>query len=208
MESKVKPNLLLVVVKYGLDVVWYLSFVLIIFGIVFLITKKDNPNTNTYFSIDVKYSGELRPSYTSRCESITSVEFEPTHGKLLMKGKLPLANMMLLYISSIALFALYFVFLFYLRKLFSSFMRQSPFCMENVKRIRALSYCFAVFNILILAWEKQFIYQITNLTSYPEIYTTSIPGDYVYIFIAIIIYVFADVFKYGVQIQEENNKFV
>ena len=206
MESKVKPNLLLVVVKYGLDVVWYLSFVSIVFATVFLITKKDSPNA--YFSIDVKYSGELKQSYTSYYETITSVEFLPTYGQLAMKGKLPLSNMVLIYIYLLTMLALYFFFLFNMRKLFTGFLRQSPFCMENVKRMRILSYCFVVFNLLLLAWERHFIYQAANVSSFSPLHSESFPGDYKYILIALVIYVFADVFKYGVQIQEENNKFV
>ena len=206
MESKVKPNLLLVIVKYGLDVVWYLSFVSIIFAIVFMITKRNDPNLSHVIS--VKQSGNPSQFYDSRCESITSVEFQPTHGKLLIKGTIPLFPGIWQYIHSTALLALYFVFLFNLRKLFTSFKRLSPFCMENVKRIRMLSYCFVVFHFLKLLWEKRIIYHLIGLTTYPALHTTSIPGDWTYIIIAIIIYVLADVFKYGYQIQEENNKFV
>ena len=207
MESKVKPNLLLVVVKYGLDVIWYLSIVFTIVAVVFIIRKLNDPPSD--FLINVKYHGELRESYTPVSENITSVEFQPTHGKLSLKGgKFLFQKTVWIYIFSLMMFALYFVFLFYLRKIFSSFLRQSPFCMENVKRIRMLACCFVVFNLLLLAWEKRFIYQITELSDYPSLYTTSIPGDYTYILIAVIIYVLADVFKYGFQIQEENNKFV
>ena len=205
MESKVKPNLLLVIVKYGLDVVWYLSFVVIILVIAFSITKRNDPNVS--FGVDVKYFGELKESYTSAYESITSSEFIPTRGTLSLKGELPLHIKLLACIFEIFVMSLFLTFLFYLRKIFSSFMRQSPFCMENVKRMRILSYCFVVFHLLLLANKWLFIPQIKAVASY-NYYSTSIPGDFTYILIAIIIYIFADVFKYGVQLQEENNKFV
>ena len=206
MESKVKPNLLLVVVKYGLDVVWYMSFVLIIFAIVFLITKEDDPNA--YFSINVKYRGELKQSYAPYHEAITYVAFEPTHGKLLMKGALPLYNMVLIFIFLLTMLALHFSFLFYMRKLFTGFLRHSPFCMDSVKRMRVLSYCLVILNLLLLVWERYFIYQVTNISSFSPHYSVSYPDDYMYIIIALVIYVIADIFKYGVQIQEENSKFV
>ena len=205
MESKVKPNLLLVIVKYGLDVVWYLSFVVIILVIAFSITKRNDPNVS--FGVDVKYFGELKESYTSAYESITSSEFIPTRGTLSLKGELPLHIKVLACIFEFFVMSLFLTFLFYLRKIFSSFMRQSPFCMENVKRMRILSYCFVVFHLLLLANKWLFIPQIKAVASY-NYYSTSIPGDFTYILIAIIIYIFADVFKYGVQLQEENNKFV
>ena len=207
MEPKVKPNLLLIVVKYGLDVVWYLSTVFTIIAVIFIIGKLNDPPSD--FLINVEYHGELQEQYTSISESITNVKFTPTHGKLSLKVEgLLFQKTVWIYIFSLMMFALYFVFIFYLRKIFSSFLHQSPFCMENVKRIRILACCFVVFNLLLLAWEKHFIYKITVLSDYPSHYSVSIPGDYTYILIALIIYVLADVFKYGFQIQEENNKFV
>ena len=210
MESKVKPNLLLIVVKYGLDVVWYLSFVSIFFMVIVIATKKDRPNSNVEHSVYVKYSGELKQSYTSYYDTITSVEFRPTHGELAMKGKLPLFNMVWVYIAGLTMFALFVFFLFNMRKLFTSFLRHTPFCMDNVKRIRVLSYCFVVLNLLQLAWERHIIYEITSFSSFSPLDSRSFPGDYTYHYfiIALVIYVFADVFKYGVQLQEENNKFV
>jgi hypothetical protein len=207
MESKVKPNLLLVVVKYGLDVVWYLSIVFTIVAVVFIVGKlNDPPNV---FLINVEYHGELRESYKPLYESITSVEFQPTYGKLSMKGEgFLFQKMVWIYIFSLIMFALYFVFFFYLRKIFTSFMCQSPFCMDNVKRIRMLSYCLVVFNLLLLLWKWHFVTQMTNLSSYSYNYSMSIPGDFGYIFIALVLYILADVFKYGFQIQEENNKFI
>ena len=207
MEPKVKPNLLLIVVKYGLDVVWYLSIVFTIIAVIFIIGKLNDPPSD--FLINVEYHGELQEQYTSISESITNVKFTPTHGKLYIKGgEFLFQKTIWIYIFSLMMFALYFIFIFYLRKIFSSFLRQSPFCMENVKRIRMLAHCFVVFNLMLLAWEKYFIYQITTLSNYPSYYSVSIPEDCKYIFIAITIYVLADVFKYGFQIQEENNKFV
>ena len=207
MESKVKPNLLLVVVKYGLDVVWYLSIVFTIIAVVFIIGKLNDPPSD--FLIIVEYRGELRESYMPLYENITSVEFTPTHGKLYLKGEGFLFQKTIwIYIFSLIMFALYLVFLFYLRKIFTSFFRQSPFCMENVKRIRILSFCIIIFNLLLWVWKWYFIPQITNLTSFSTDSSLSFPEDYTYIMLAIVIYILADIFKYGLQIQEENNKFV
>ena len=207
MESKVKPNLLLVAVKYTLDVVWYLSIAFTIGAVVFIIGQLNDPPP--YFVVNVEYRGELKESYTSTYEDITSVEFQPSHGRLYLKGGELLSQKTIwIFIFALMMFALYLVFLFYLRKIFTSFLRQSPFCMDNVKRIRILAYCFVVFNILLLAWKKYFIYQIINLTSFSLYSYIAFPGDFTYILIAIVIYILADVFKYGAQIQEENNKFI
>ena len=207
MESKVKPNLLLVAVKYTLDVVWYLSIAFTIGAVVFIIGQLNDPPP--YFVVNVEYRGELKESYTSTYEDITSVEFQPSHGRLYLTGGGLLSQKTIwIFIFALMMFALYLVFLFYLRKIFTSFLRQSPFCMDNVKRIRILAYCFVVFNILLLAWKKYFIYQIINLTSFSLYSYIAFPGDFTYILIAIVIYILADVFKYGAQIQEENNKFI
>ena len=207
MNAKVKPNLLLLAVKYGLDVVWYLSFAFVIVAVVFIIGKLNDPPSN--FAINVEYCGQLKESYTSTYEDITSVEFHPTYGKFVISGGgFLFPKTVWIYIYSLIMFALYFVVLFYLRKIFTSVLRQSPFCMENVKRIRMIAYCFVVFNLLLLNWKWYCIPQITQLSSYPTYLSHNFPSDYTYILIAIVIYILADIFKYGVQIQEENNKFI
>ena len=208
MESKIKPNLLLIVVKYGLDVVWYLSLVLIIVTVVLVAKRSNNPPSgNRWSSISVDYTGKLSESYTPMHENVTSVEFQPTHGRLVMTGG-KFRYKKLLWFGVFSLIT-YFVFVFYLRKIFTSFLHQSPFCMENVKRIRILAYCFVVVNILVLACKRHIIPDtIAEYSNFPTLISYSFPGDYKYIAIAIVIYILADIFKYGFQIQEENNKFI
>ena len=213
MESKVKPNTILVIVKYGLDVVWYLSFVSIIILAIQYSTIKKRPNSTKTFSVEVEYHGTLSESHTSVYDNLNPVAFKPTHGKLEFSGDALPWNSGAGIAVSIALYTLcmsvlYFVFLFYLRKIFTSFLHHSPFCLENVKRIRIIAVCFFIFDVLLSVSKKYFIPQITGLTSYSSYTSYNFPGDYKYIIIGIIIFILADIFKYGFQIQDENNKFV
>ena len=213
MESKVKPNLLLVIVKYGLDVVWYLSFVSIVVAVIFIVSKSENTNPTRTFSVDVEYRGNLSESHTTVYDNLNTVAFKPTHGKLEFSGEaLPWKSevrfTVMIALNMLCISALYLVFLFYLRKIFSSFLRHSPFCMENVKRIRIIACCFVVFNFYLLIAKWFLTPQVIALTSFPAYSTYNFPGDYKYIIIAAVIYVLADIFKYGFQVQDENNKFV
>jgi hypothetical protein len=213
MESKVKPNLLLVIVKYGLDVVWYLSFVSIVVAVIFMVSKREQTNSPRTLSVEVEYHGNLSESHTSVYDNLNTVAFKPTHGKLEFSGetlpwKSEIKFTVLIALSMLCTSALFLVFLFYLRKIFTSFLHHSPFCMENVKRIRIIACCFVVFNIFILIAKWVLTPQVIALTSFPAYTTYNFPGDYKYIIIAAVIYVLADIFKYGFQIQDENNKFV
>jgi len=207
METKVKPNLLLVIVKYGLDVVWYLSFVLLVVGVIFIVKSEQDTTVskeNRTFSVEVEYRGKLSEPYLTY-RNYTAVRFNPTHGRLeLSGGRFPFV----IYFMFVLLVSCIFVFLFYLRKIFTSLLRHSPFCMENVKRTRILAYCLVIANILFLVNKWWFIPEITSGTSYPIHLSFNFPNDFKYIFMAMAVYVLADIFKYGFQVQEENNKFI
>jgi hypothetical protein len=200
---------LLKVIRVLLIIIWYLNMIIIVVAFIG-ITLKLFTSDGIKFSTQVKYPApesaivKLAP-LTSGAKNIT-IKYD--QGLLDMNLKKTAGNIALAYFFFISIEALIMIIIYQLRKFFNTLMHNMPFQNDNIRRLKAIALCFALINLLNILVGISSItilgQQVKGLNAWNIIWTENFTG----FILGAVIYVMADVFKYGFTLQKENGEFV
>jgi hypothetical protein len=199
---------LLNTIRVILTIVWYLNIALIVIAFGFL-TVKCFSSPYSEFSHPVQYAAKPQAvklvSLTSYSKEITITNDQGTI-KMLFKNT-PL-TVSLAYFLLISLETLATTILYQLRKFFNTLKDNTPFQYDNIKRLKLIALCFTLLTPLhmLLGISKVIILksQVQDFNLYHMVWDESFTG----LMLGAVIYVMADVFKYGLMLKKENEEFV
>lgn len=205
MHSKWLLNLIRVLVR----IAWYLNFVLIVFVLVIL-TVKFTTDNYSQFDTRVRYQKEKVPEMlTPLSDNARNISLHTNEIALKMEVKNTPVRIICAYVSFILAELLLMTILYYTRKIFATFKQSIPFKYENVKRLKIIALCIALFAPL--SWIDAFATNMilaNSIDGFRDTFWLSWNGDFKSLFIGAIIYIVADIFRYGFELQQENKEFV
>jgi len=205
---KTNSHWLLKTIKIVLNIIWYVNIILIVAAFCML-TLKFCTSDFTEFSNPVKY--------TSHTEVIKTIPLSPNvkditisndQGILKMKLKNTFWHIVTAYFFFIALETLITVIIYQLRRFFDTLKENTPFLYDNIRRLRLIALCFALLTPLhiLLGIDTAFILKnyVKDFSLVNMVWVESLTG----LILGGVIYIMADVFKYGFTLQKENEEFV
>jgi hypothetical protein len=213
---KTNSHLLLKVIRILLTIIWYLNFLLILIGFTVLTLQPLNWkfgtgsfNNFTDFSTPVKYAA---PNPAINMEALTPgathITLQPDQYLLKLKLKTTWGNVVLAYFFFIALEILVMTIIYQLRKFFDTIKQNIPFTLENIDRLKIIALCFALLTPLniVLGMSRAMILNehVKNADAIHIVWSENFMG----LILGAVIYVMADVFKYGLMLKKENEEFV
>ncbi len=207
---KTKSHYLVVSLRWSTEALWYLNFIAIALFI-FLFAKEHISQDYHYFNQEVAIS---LPSALTDKQAINSPDFIENakllrlDGRIMMNVKNSTTNTMLMICYLIALEALIITVLYSMRKLFKSLKEEKPFTAENIKNLKIIA--LAVLMYFPLDWLVHLanVSIASSLEGYGEFYTLSWQPKLWIVLLSVIIYVLANIFQYGLKLDEENKQFV
>jgi len=199
---------LLKTIRVVLTIAWYANIILIVVAFSML-TIKFITSDSVEFSNPVKYP--LNPEIV-KLESLTpnahNITIQGDQGILKMKLKNTFSYVASAYFFLIALEVLIMTIIYQLRKFFDSIKDSAPFKYDNIKRVRIIALCFTLLTPLhiLLGVSNAMILsgQVENFSLKNMVWEESFNG----LILGAVIYIMADVFKYGFELQKENGEFV
>ncbi|MFA6083073.1 DUF2975 domain-containing protein [Mucilaginibacter sp.] len=199
---------LLKTIRILLTVVWYINIVLIVIAFSML-TFKFITSDSVEFSNPVKYS--QKPNVV-KLESLTpnayNIVIQRDQGTLKMDLRKSPGYIAAAYFFLISLEVLAMTIIYQLRKFFDSIQERAPFKYDNIRRLHITALCFVLLTPLhillgistaITLKEHVKDFNLMNL-----VWTESFTG----LILGAVIYIMADIFKYGFELQKENGEFV
>jgi len=203
METKNKWQLMLI--KYCLDIYWYLNFIFT--GItLFTLLKGASFRVNHLFAVPVQFMGttleRYYPTYTVNGASIT---MQAHTGAMLVTTPNPFAEVPMI-LNFIIHSLLFIAILYNLRKLFGTFYRNESFQYENITRLKKIALYTALFSPLYLI---NCVINYMVLRSFTQKFSIDWRMPILnYLGIAAIIYITAEIFQYGFELKKENEEFI
>lgn len=202
----VKRNWLLVITKIIIDIA--LCFVIIgsITTLYTFIKQAQNPYHH-HLSIPVHFKGAtLERYYPTHQVKDGEITMQAHYGSAMVDTTNPFAEMPMILAYAVNQL-LVIAILYNLRKIFLTFYHSEPFDYKNITRIKIIAF------YLSLIWVKNIIYSLIMHSYFIDYQLASkflwrwdfnIRG----IVIAAIVYIVAEVFKYGFELKKENEEFV
>jgi hypothetical protein len=213
---KTNSNWLLQLIRVILVVIWYINFLLIIIGftVITLIPLNLKFGTGSFndftdFSIPVKYAiHNPIVNIEALTPNATHVTLQPDLHLLKFKLKTTSGNVTLAYFFFIALEVLVMTIIYQLRKFFDTIKQNVPFRYDNIRRLKITSLCFALLTVLhiLFGLSQKFVIDsvVKNFKDIHLVWSESFIG----LILGATIYIMADVFSYGFNLQKENEEFV
>jgi len=166
-------------------------------------------NDFTDFSAPVKYA-VTNP--TINIEALTPdanhITLQVDQYLLKLKLKTTWGNVAVAYFFFAALEILAMTIIYQLRKFFDTIKQDIPFTYQNIRRLKIIALCFALFTPLnaILGISTAMILNehVKNANAIHIVWSENFTG----LILGATIYVMADVFNYGFNLQKENEEFV
>lgn len=207
---KTKSHYLVVSLRWSTEALWYLNFLAIAL-LIFLFAKEHISQDYHYFNQEVAIS---LPSALTDKQPINSPNFIENakllrlDGRIMMDVKNSPTNTMLIVCYLIALETLIITTLYSMRKLFKSLNDQKPFTAENIKSLKTIA--LAVLMYFPLDWLVHLanVSIASSLEGYGKFYTLAWQPKLWIVLLSVIIYVLANIFQYGLKLDEENKQFV
>ncbi|MBK0378815.1 DUF2975 domain-containing protein [Mucilaginibacter segetis] len=199
---------LLTTIRILLNVIWYVNIILAIIAFSML-TWKVCTSDFTEFSHPVKYPLEAE---TIKLESLTpysdNITLQPDQAILRMHLQNTFWNITTAYFFFFAFETLVMCIIYQLRKFFETIKQSMPFTYDNVRRLKITALCFASFTVLniLLGISIAIILKtsVKDMNMMNMVWEQSFTG----LILGAVIYIMADVFKYGFELQKENGEFV
>ncbi|MES2428215.1 MAG: DUF2975 domain-containing protein [Bacteroidota bacterium] len=213
---KTKSNWLLQTVRIIFTIVWYLNFLLILIGFTMLTLKPLNwkfgtGNFNDFsdLSTPVKYVAHSPViNMDAVTPNATQITLQPDQYLLKLKLKTNWGNVAISYFFFIALEVLIMTIIYQLRKFFDTIKQNAPFKHENIRRLKITALCFALLtplNVLLGITTAMILNeQVKNAGAIHIVWSESFIG----LILGAVIYIMADIFSYGFNLQKENEEFV
>lgn len=207
---KTKSHYLVVSLRWLTEVMWYLNF-LVIALFIFLFAKEYLNQDYYYFNQEVTIS--LSSALTDK-QTINSPDFIENakllrlDGRLMMNVKNSPANTLLIISYLILLEALIIVVLYSMRKLFKSLKEQKPFTTQNIKSLKIIA--LSILTYFPLDWLAHLVNEsiASSLEGYGEFYALAWQPKLWIVLLSVVIYILANIFQYGLKLDEENKQFV
>lgn len=206
---KTNSHWLLKAIRVLLTIIWYVNMVLIVIGFTML-TWKFCTSASSEFSAQLKcpVPNQIGAKLIALTGNATNITFNYNEGQLKMSLKNTAANIALAYFLLLSLEALVMVIIFQLRKFFDTLKENIPFQYDNIRRLKVIALCFALLNILHILLGISTIMilgqNVKGIHPLNIVWTENFTG----FILGAVIYVMADVFKYGFTLQKENGEFV
>ncbi len=190
-----------------LKIAWIFNIILIafVFGLLSFVFVVDEDH---HFDLKVK---DRQSTQTEVIPSVTGIIREAVVHPDQYLLKMKVENTLPMFVLAFSYFALFelllMVILYQLRKMFESFSHDTPFSLANVRRLKTTSLCFALclpFDALLLGTN----YLILKQHGLGDRFMLVGELNYTWLIIAAVIYIMADIFRYGFEIQQENKEFV
>ena len=199
---------LLKTIRILLTVVWYINIVLIVIAFSML-TFKFITSDSVEFSNPVKYS--QKPNIV-KLESLTpnayNIVIERDQGTLKMSLRKSTGYIATAYFFLISLEVLVMTIIYQLRKFFDSIQERAPFKQDNIRRLHITALCFVLLTplhiLLGISTAMTLKEHVKDFNLMNLVWTESFTG----LILGAVIYIMADIFKYGFELQKENGEFV
>lgn len=203
---KTNSKWLLNTVRVILSILWYVNIVLIIIAFS-LLTWKFITADAVDFSTPVKYP--THPEVIKLVPLIPDtgpVTVQSDQGMLKMQVRNTVGQIVTAYFFLILFEVLVMIIIYQLRKFFESIKQDMPFKYDNIKRLRIAALCFASLTLLHIL---QGISTSILLRSYVKDYGQMVWSEsFTGLILGAVIYIMADIFRYGFELQKENGEFV
>lgn len=205
---KTNSNLLLNTIRILLNIIWVLNFVFIAVAFTFLTIKFC---TSGYVEVvaPVKYTSQkVSITMTSLTEDAKDIILTKDQGTLTMQLKNTVWNIFAAYFFFISYEVVVTIIIYQLRKFFDTLKGNTPFKYDNIKRLKVIALCFALVTLInvLLGMDTAWLLKshIKNFTELNLVWEES----FIELILGAVIYVMADVFKHGFNLQKENEEFV
>jgi succinate dehydrogenase/fumarate reductase cytochrome b subunit len=201
---------LLKTIRVVLNIAWYTGIALTALAFCTL-TLKFFTSDAALFAAKVKYPiQETIKTLQAATPNANHVTLQADEGMIRMELKSTAVNIITAYFFFITLAFLVLTITYQLRKFFAAIQQGMPFRHDNIRRLRITALCFAWLTVLHMVYglSTNFILhqQVSGFDSmhYQLVWEESFTG----IILGAIIYLMADIFKYGFELQKENGEFV
>jgi hypothetical protein len=208
IDMKTNSHWLLKTIKIILTIIWYGNMMLIVIAFSML-TLKFCTSDHTDFSNPIKYPST---NYVTKMLSLTTdakdITITNDQGMLHMKLKNTFGNIVTAYFFFISLEVLVTIIIYQMRKFFNTLEENKPFLYDNIRRLKLIALCFALLTPLniLLGIDTAYIlkHHVKDISLVNMVWVESLTG----LMLGAVIYIMADVFRYGFSLQKENEEFV
>lgn len=210
---KFKNKGVLFCIKLGLDIVWYTY--LIACGVMLFTSVKHAFSGGWHeFNIPVQLSETLERYYPTISINNSDVSVQANSGLVMVMNQNQLVEVpeiIRMVLNSLLVIAI----LYNLRNVFSAIYRKEPFLFENITRLKVTALYIALFFPLELSYNTVYYLVLKNynylaLKSYHKIHQFHVPWRFPiqYLEVAAIVYIMAEILRYGLELKKENEEFV
>lgn len=213
LKMKVKNKGLLFSIKIGLDIVWYIYLIACVL-MLFISVKHALREGWHEFNIPVQLSETLERYYPKMSINNSDVSVQANRGSVMIMNQnrlVEVPGIIWVVLQSVLVIAI----LSNLRKVFGAIYRKEPFLHENIIRLKITALYIALFFPLELCYNAVYYLALKNynylvLLSYHKIHQFHvlwrIPIQY--LAVASIVYIMAEILRYGLELKKENEEFV
>lgn len=199
---------LLKTTRVVLTIFWYGNIVLTIFAFCML-TWKISTSPYTEFSNAVKYPLVTTSTHiASLKQDVSNITLTPDQATVKMFLANNFIHVASAYFFLLAFEALVMSIIYQLRKFFDTINQSAPFTYENVRRLKITALCFALTTVLsiLLGISTAIIFgtSVKDMHLMNMVWEQSFTG----LILGAMLYILADVFKYGFELKKEIGEFV
>lgn len=207
---KKKSNGLIKILAFFTNFNWYASFVFLTIGFVALTVKFISDD---YAECDLKMQYNTEQLMPDRIEpaskSIRNITVKTQETLLSMEIRNSATRVIFIYLGFFISGALLIMLLYNLRKIMNSLKRGEPFTKENICRLKKIALYATLFTPLSILNYLGNLYTLKKyIPNLPEGYWLVGNISFIGLIIGIILFILADIFRYGLEIYEENKEFV
>lgn len=205
---KTQLKVVLKIVSFILNIAWYINIILIVVSLTML-TWKFITSDFAEFSAPVKYKGNAEiislDPVTSNADHITAQRDQAT---IRMELKNSTGYVLTAYFFLIGFEALAMLIIYHLRKFFNTIKKSSPFEQINIRRLKITALCFALLTPLhMLLGVSTYLILKENIKDF-DLMQMVWSESFIGVILGAVIYIMADVFKYGFELKKENEGFI
>lgn len=199
---------LLKTVRVILTIFWYGNMVLAVFAFCAL-TWKISTDHYTEFSNPVKYPQITKAGpLTALTPDVSNITLTPDQATIRMRLINNFSHVTAAYFFLFAFEGLVMSIIYQLRKFFGTIGQNAPFTYENVRRLKITALCFSLTTVLsILLGISTAVILKTNVKEMNlmnMVWEQSFTG----LILGAMLYILADIFKYGFELKKEIGEFV
>lgn len=201
-------SLLLKGVRVVLEIIWVLNFVLIAIIMVSVTVKYATSDFMTFTAPIRFYQHEIHLSLTPLSTDIKDIKVDSSQGTLKFQFKRNVLNIVVTYFLILSISVLATTIIYQLRKFFNTIKHGIPFQFDNIRRLQIIAACF--FGVFVLDIIKNAATLLVLKADIKALSLSQLVWDISFIPLLLwaVIFIIADVFRYGFSLQKENEEFV